>query len=212
MTRPVIVLGAGGHAKVLIDALQACSVPVWGILDNDLAKQGGEILGVPVRGTDEKLSDWAPHEVLLVNALGSIEAPLPRANLYQRMRARGYSFLSVVHPSAVVSPHARLGEGVQIMAGAVVQAGARLGDDSLVNTGARIDHDCVLDEHVHVAPGVTLSGEVTVGGHTHIGTGATVIQGIHIGSRCLVAAGAVVIHHVPDGTRVAGVPAREIVP
>ena len=210
MTRPVIVLGAGGHAKVLIDALQAGSIPIRGILDNEAAKLGAEILGVPVLGTDEKLMAWKPDEVTLVNALGSTESLLPRAALHERLRARGYSFLSVVHPSAVVSPHAYLGEGVQVMAGAVVQAGARLGDGCVVNTGALIDHDCADEGHVHVAPGVTISGGVTVGSHTHIGTGATVIQGIRIGSRCLVAAGSVVIRDVPDGARVAGVPARDI--
>lgn len=210
MTRPVIVLGAGGHAKVLIDALQARSIPIRGILDSDPAKRGAEILGVPVLGTDEKLAEWSPSEIVLVNALGSTESLLPRASLHARLRARGFSFLSVVHPSAVVSRHAHLGEGAQVMAGAVVQAGARLGSDCLVNTGARIDHDCLIGDHSHVAPGVTLSGDVVVGSHAHIGAGATIIQGIRIGSRCLIAAGAVVIHDVPDGARVAGVPAREI--
>jgi UDP-perosamine 4-acetyltransferase len=210
MTRPVIVLGAGGHAKVLIDALQACSTPIRGILDNDPAKQGGVILGIPVLGTDAKLEEWAPNEVVLVNGLGSTESLLPRAALHERLRAQGYSFLSVIHPSAVVSPHARLGEGVQIMAGAVVQAGTRLGDGCIVNTGALVDHDCALGGYVHVAPGAVLSGGVTVGSNTHIGTGAAVIQGIRVGSRCLVAAGAVVVHDVPDGSRVAGIPARKI--
>lgn len=210
MTRLVIVLGAGGHAKVLIDALQAHSIPIRGILDNDPGKQSGDILGVPVLGTDEKLSAWQPHEVVLVNALGSIKSPQPRASLFESLHAQGYSFLSVVHPSAMVSPHAHLGEGVQIMAGAVVQAGARLGNDCLVNTGALIDHDCIIGDHTHVAPGAIFSGDVIVGSHAHIGAGATVIQGVHIGNRCLVAAGAVVIHDVPDGIRVAGVPAREI--
>lgn len=210
MTRPVIVLGAGGHAKVLIDALQARSIPIRGILDNDPAKQGEEILGILVLGTDEKLKEWTPKEVVLVNGLGSTESLLPRAALHERMRAEGYVFLSVIHPSAVVSPHARLGEGVQIMAGAVVQAGARLGDGCIVNTGALVDHDCALDEHVHVAPGAVLSGGVTIGSNTHIGTSTAVIQGICIGSCCLVAAGAVVVHDVPDRSRVAGIPARKI--
>jgi UDP-perosamine 4-acetyltransferase len=210
MTRPVIVLGAGGHAKVLIDALQACSTPIRGILDNDPAKQGGVILGIPVLGTDAKLKEWAPNEVVLVNGLGSTESLLPRAALHERLRAQGHAFLSVIHPSAVVSPHARLGEGVQIMAGAVVQAGTRLGDGCIVNTGALVDHDCALGGYVHVAPGAVLSGGVTVGSNTHIGTGAAVIQGIRVGSRCLVAAGAVVVHDVPDGSRVAGIPARKI--
>lgn len=210
MTRPVVVLGAGGHAKVLIDALQARSVPIRGILDSDPAKLGGKILGISVLGTDAKLGEWLPDEVVLVNGLGSTESLLSRTALHERLRARGYSFLGVVHPSAVVSPHACLGESVQIMAGAVIQAGARLGDGCIVNTGALVDHDCALEAHVHVAPGAVLSGGVTIGSNTHIGTGAAVIQGIRIGSRCLVAAGAVVVHDVPDGSRVAGIPAREI--
>lgn len=210
MTRLVIVLGAGGHAKVLIDALQSRSIPIEGALDNDPAKQGGKILGISIFGTDEKLKEWAPNEVVLVNALGSIESLLARAAVHECLRARGYSFLNVVHPSAVVSSHAHLGEDVQIMAGAVVQAGTRLGDGCIVNTGALVDHDCSLGEHVHVAPRAVLSGGVTIGSNTHIGTGATIIQGIRVGSHSLIAAGAVVIYDVPDGSRVAGVPAREI--
>lgn len=210
MTRRVIVLGAGGHAKVLIDTLQTCSTPIQGILDSDPAKQGRMILGVSVIGTDEKLKEWAPNEVVLVNGLGSTESLMPRAVLHQRLRSQGYGFLSVVHPAAVVSSHARLGEGVQIMAGAVIQAGVRLGDGCIVNTGAVVDHDCTLEENVHVAPGAVISGGVHVGGDTHIGIGAVIIQGIRVGNRCLIAAGAVVVHDVSDGSCVAGVPAREI--
>lgn len=210
MTRSVIVIGAGGHAKVLIDTLQVCSVPVYGILDNDPAKRGGEVLGVTVIGTDEQLRQWAPDKIVLVNAIGSTESLLSRSSLHERFHAMGYSFLNVVHPGAMISRHARLGEGVQVLAGAVVQAGACLGDGCIVNTGTLIDHDCNLGNHVHAAPGVVLSGGVVVGSHTHIGTGAAVIQGIRVGSRCLIAAGSMVIQDVADGERVAGVPAKRI--
>lgn len=210
MTRLVIVLGGGGHAKVLIDALQTCSIPVHGILDNDSTKHGSEILGVPVLGSDDHLKKWKVHDVVLVNALGSVNLPQARASLFERLQAQGYSFLSVVHPAAFVSAHAHLGEGAQVMAGAMVQTSVRVGNNCIVNTGARIDHDCVIGDHTHVAPGVTLSGDVIVGSHAHIGAGATIIQGIHVGKRCLVAAGAVVVQNLSDDTRVAGVPAKEI--
>lgn len=210
MTRLVIVLGAGGHAKVLIDALQTCSISIHGILDNDSTKHGAEILGVRVLGSDDHLKKWKAQEVMLVNALGSVDLPQARARLFERLHAQGYDFLNVVHPAACVSTHARLGAGAQIMAGAVVQAGAQVGNNCLVNTGARIDHDCVIGDHVHVAPGATLSGDVVIGSHAHIGAGATIIQGIQVGKRCLIAAGAVVVHDLADDARVAGVPAKEI--
>ncbi len=209
-TNPVMVIGAGGHAKVLIDALLCAGRNVVGVVDIDPARHGGQILSVSVLGGDEVIGSNPHGRAELANGIGSVKTLDARAAIYDRWVSQGHRFADVVHPSAVVSPRARHGGGVQIMAGAVVQPGCDLGKNVLVNTRASIDHDAVIGDHVHIAPGATLSGGVTVGSFTHVGTGAVVIQGVKIGRRCLIAAGAIVTRDVPDETAVRGTPARQI--
>ena len=209
MSTPLIVVGAGGHARVLLDALALCGAKVIGLVDADASLRNRDVMGIPILGDDEVLRRHAPGSVELVNAIGSVGSMRLRKSVYEKLRGAGHVFASVFHPRATVSPHASFAAGAQIMAGAVVQPGARLGEDTIVNTGATVDHDCVVGAHVHVAPGVTLSGNVSIGAETHVGAGATVIQGVRIGARCTVGAGAVVLHDVRDGASVAGVPAKE---
>jgi len=207
---PLLVLGAGGHGRVLASALLLTDRRIIGFLDASRAAWGSHCLDLPVIGDDGCLADFPPESVCLVNGIGSVGLPLLRQRIFETQRARGYRFERVVHPRACVSPHASLGEGVQVMAGAVVQAGARLGDNVIVNTGAIVDHDCVIGAHCHVAPGAVLSGGVTVGSSSHIGTGAVMVQGIELGEGCMVGAGAVVIRSHAAASRLVGVPARRI--
>lgn len=206
----VIVIGAGGHARVLIDALQAGGMRIDGLADASPGMHGRRVLEVPVLGDDSILERFAPDATVLVNGIGSTSSMAARRSVYERFSALGYRFLAVRHPSAVVSRHAVIGEGAQLMAGTVVQPGARIGDDTILNTRASVDHDCDIGAHCHIAPGATLSGSVTVGDATHIGVGACVTQGVRIGAGCLVAAGAAVTADVEGGLRVGGVPAREL--
>lgn len=210
MSLPVIVLGAGGHAKVLIEALLASSAVITGIVDPDQTLLGTKLFGVPVLGGDEVLSEFPSSEVLLVNGLGSIGLPIRRRKLFEKFINLGYNFSTVVHPSAIVASDVTLCDGSQIMAGVVIQPGTRIGSNVLINTMASVDHDCFIGDHTHVAPGVTLSGSITVGALSHIGTGATVIQGICIGEGSLVGAGALVLRDLPSGATAVGVPARLI--
>ena len=206
---PVILLGGGGHGRVLLDVLRLRAVTVLGITDPH-PEGVRRVLGVAVLGPDSAVFNHDLSTILLVNGLGSTRDTRARHRLFESFRLRGYSFASLVHPGAIVAGDVLRGEGVLIMAGAVVQPGARLGANVLVNTRASIDHDCVIGDHVHLAPGVTLSGGVVVGAGAHVGTGATVIEGVRIGARALVGAGALVLRDVLDDARVAGVPAREL--
>ena len=210
MSLPVLVLGGGGHAKVLIDALLATSIVVAGIIDPDPLLTGARVLGVPVLGGDAVVKEFPSGEVLLVNGLGSVALPLRRKQLFEQFKEQGYRFATVIHPSAVISSYAEMGEGVQVMAGALIQAGCRIGINAIINTRASVDHDCIIGDHVHVAPGATLSGGVVIGNISHIGTAATVVQGIRIGEASIVGAGAVVLKNVSAGTTVVGVPAKVI--
>ncbi len=200
MSLPLIVIGAGGHARVLIDALRAARRDILGVVDPKMASGAGPF-GLKVLGGDEAIGQHQPAHVHLVNGIGGIGSTGPRDEVFRRFKARGYTFATVVHPSAVVSEFAALQEGAQVMAGCVVQCGATIGANSIVNTRASVDHDCKIGQSVHIAPGVTLSGTVIVGDGSHIGTGACVIQGIRIGRDCLVAAGAVVYRDLADGKR-----------
>lgn len=210
MNLPIIVLGAGGHAKVLIDALCLNGATILGIVDPDINLHGTKILGVTVIGNDETVLNYPTDSILLVNGVGSIGLPKLRQTLYKKFKDWGYNFASVRHPSAVIASDVVLNEGTHVMAGAVVQPGCVVGYNVIINTRASVDHDCSIGNHVHIAPGVTLSGGVFVGNSAHIGTGATVVQGVSIGSQCLVAAGAVVTKDVADGSAVKGVPARGV--
>lgn len=209
MSLPLLILGGGGHARVLVDALLTAGRVIAGIVDRDPALTGASLLGVPVIGGDELVEQFPPGEILLVNGIGSVGVPASRRRIFENFTGRGYRFGTVVHPSAVVAADVELGEGAQLMAGSVIQSGSRIGGNVIVNTRAAVDHDCIIGDHSHLAPGVTLSGGVQVGSGVHIGTGATLIQGIVIGDNCLIAAGAVVVGSLTGGTKVRGVPARE---
>jgi UDP-perosamine 4-acetyltransferase len=208
---PIVGMGAGMHAKSLLDAIHSSSrFEVAGLVDDDPARAGGDLLGFPILGPDalQRLrADGVAHAFAGVGGIGDSSG---RRRIFERLLAAGFEVPPIVHASAIVSPWVRLGRGAQVLAAAVVNAGAEVGDDVIVNTGAIVEHDCRLAAHAHVAPGARLAGLVTVGEGAHVGIGAIVIEGIRIGDGALVAAGAVVVRDVGEGERVAGVPARPL--
>jgi UDP-perosamine 4-acetyltransferase len=204
---PAIILGAGGHAKVLIDLARLVSMKILGITDPATGIK--ELMDVPVLGGDEILDKFSPDEVVLINAVGSAGRPDQRKKVFEKFKSRGYTFPVMIHPSAVIAEGVSLSEGVQVMAGVVIQTSVMIGENTLINTRSSIDHDSIVGKHVHLAPGVTLSGNVGIGDNVHVGTGSSVIQGIKIGSDSVIGAGSVVVHDVVTGTTVTGVPARE---
>ena len=208
MTAPIIVVGAGGHARVLISLLRALHRHILGILLQDLTLIGQTIWGVPVIGSDDDVDQYSPNAIELVNAIGSVSSTRKRRIIYEKYKNNGYSFSTIVHPKATIIEDVKLSEGVQIMAGAIIQTGCFIDNNTIINTGAIVDHDCIIGEHVHVAPGVVLSGGVHIGTSAHIGTAATVIEGIKIGNEAIIGAGSVVIRDIPDSKLAVGVPAR----
>ncbi len=206
MSLPVVILGGGGHAKVLIDALIKNSFMVLGYTDPQPELSGVKNLAIPWLGNDEIIFEYSQQSILLVNGIGSINSTLKRCQLFNRFKEKGYMYTNVIHPSAVIATNVSLQEGVQIMAGVVIEVDSVIGNNSIINTKASINHDCWIGDHVHIAPGVTLSGNVRVGESSHIGAGATIIQNLNIGRNCLIGAGAVVVNDIPDNAVVMGVP------
>lgn len=204
----VIIIGAGGHGKVLLDILLERGASVLGFLDNDFSLQSQSIYGIPVLGTDEEIRHFNQREIQLVNGIGSVGVATVRRRVFEKFKKQGYYFRQVIHPSAVISSRASLGEGVQVMAGAVINIGSRIGEDTIINTRASVDHDCMIGKHVHIAPGCTLSGGVAVGDETLVGTGSSIIQAISVGERCLVGAGSNVIRNLSCNCRGFGNPLR----
>lgn len=199
--RAVHVVGAGGHAKVVIATLQAAGFDVEAAWDDDARRRGGEILGVPIRGPIEAV----PEQATVVVAIGSNAA---RRAVVARLPQR--TFVPVAHPSAVVHPSAVLGAGTVVFAGAVLQPDARLGEHVIVNTGASIDHDCLLEDFVHVAPGVRLAGSVSLKEGVFLGIAASAVPGVEVGAWATVGAGGVVVTPIPAGVTAVGCPARAL--
>jgi len=204
----IVIIGAGGHARVLVDALRASGRDVVGYGSKDDESPSGNMKNVPRIGDDDAVMALGSKNVLLVNGVGTTGNAAPRRGVFEKFRNAGFIFTTVIHPSAIVAADCVIAEGAQIMAGAILQPGTRVGINAIINTGARVDHDGNIGDHAHIAPGACLAGTVTVGAAAHIGAGAVVIQGKSIGEAAIVGAGAVVIFDIPKDVTVVGVPAR----
>lgn len=208
----VVLLGAGGHAHVLLSLLSMQKRGVLAVYDDNQSLHGKQFgpTGLTISGGLNQVEQHNASEIELVNAIGSAHRPAARQTVYKRAIALGYCFASLRHEQATVACEAVLEPGCQIMAGVTIQAGAKIRANALINTRAIIDHDSIIGEHTHVAPGVTICGGVNVGAGCHIGAGSTVIQGVTIGSGVIVGAGATVLCDVPNGQAVVGTPAKPI--
>ena len=207
MSPPVIIIGSGGHALVIADALLAAGMQVLGFTDTQVGRRGAHLCGLPVLGDDSVLDGYLAADVQLANGIGGTRAEPLRAQVQRALEGRGWRFTQVRHPSAVVSPFAQVASSAQLLARCVVQAGASVGEGCIVNTGAVIEHEVRLDEFVHVACGAVLCGQVQIGAHSHIGAGAVVRQGLTLGPRTVVGAGAAVVRPSAGGVTLVGVPA-----
>lgn len=213
--RDITVIGARGHARVLIHLLQESGTPPVAIADIDDRLHGTDVYGVPVIGGDDAVMAQNPSETVLVNAVGNAPGSgqsglnLRRA-LFETFKGKGFEFASVFSNDAVVSGKTTLGEGVQAITRAVIHPGVNIGDNTILNTGASLDHDCWVGAHSHIAPWAVLCGGVTVGDECHIGARAVLVPGVKVGDGAVVGAGAVVIGDVAAGTTVVGNPARVI--
>jgi sugar O-acyltransferase (sialic acid O-acetyltransferase NeuD family) len=199
---PVVIYGAGGHAKVVCDVLQCAGRVVLGFIDDDLKRQGTTALGLPVLGPSTSL-DPTQHAV----ALG-IGDNAVRSKVYDACVARGLEVVTAIHPRAVVARSATLGAGTVVMALAVVNPDAMVGRGVIVNTAAVVEHDVVVGDFAHLSPNAAMGGAARLGARAHLGVGANVLPGVSVGEGSVVGAGAVVARDVPANVVAYGVPAR----
>ncbi|MBK9137237.1 MAG: acetyltransferase [Verrucomicrobia bacterium] len=198
----LIVFGAGGHGKVVVEAALLSGWQVGWVVDD--SPRRSEVLGIAVSRHDlsGRVVEGGTRFIVAVGDNRS------RARIFDELIRKGLESVVVTHPAAIVSAHAQLGGGTFVGAGAVVMAGTRMGKDVIVNTAASVDHDCEIGDHVHICPGVRLAGEAKIGSFAMIGTGAVVLPRVRVGQHCVVGAGAVVTRDLPEYSVSVGVPAR----
>ena len=205
----IIIVGAGGHGRVVLDILRASGEhEVAGFVDATPALAGQKVEGLPVFGAANVLPKVRQQKIQgAVVAIGDCRV---RQKYAQVLKEHGFQLANAIHPRAAVAPSTSMGENVVIAAGACVCAHASIGNSVILNTSCVVDHECQIGQGVHVGPGAILGGRVRVGDEAWIGLGSNVIQCITIGRQAIVGAGATVIRDVPDRATVVGVPARVI--
>jgi UDP-perosamine 4-acetyltransferase len=203
MQKSVMIIGAGGHAKVVVSTLIASGIMVSKIYDDNPDKWGSCILNIEIVGPLSDIDYDSVEQAL--TAIGNNKTRKGIVNRFPRVR-----WTTVVHPSAYVHPTARIGQGTVVFAKAVVQPDTFIGDHCIINTGATIDHDCRIGNYVHISPGVNLAGDVQLHEGVFCGLGSKIINGMTIGKWATIGAGGVVINDLPEASLAVGVPAKVI--
>ena len=205
--KEIILLGAGGHAAVILDILKAQiangeAIKIKGLLDDSNKK---EWMGYPVLGSTLEANDFNEENTYFIIAIGSNKMRDKLSKKYSHLK-----FFTAIHPSAIIGSQVNIGAGTVVMPNVVINANSQIGEHVIINTGTIVEHDNSIGDYVHLSPNATLCGTVRVKPLTHIGAGATVIQGKMIGSQSMIGAGATVITDIPDQVVAVGTPAKVI--
>lgn len=205
--RTFIIIGAGGHARVVADNILANGFTLKGIVDVEYSGQKEKIMGYPVLGGLDYVEQFDPSEIVLSISIGNNTR---RSFYYEFFREKGFFFPPLIHPAAIVSEFSHISDGALINAGAVINAGAEIGENCIVNTSSIIEHEVSLGKYCHVCPGAKIAGRVSIGNNSFIGMGANIIDYIKIGSNVVIGAGSVIIKDIASKSTYAGVPGRKI--
>ncbi|MGR6832896.1 acetyltransferase [Aliivibrio wodanis] len=194
--KPLVVIGGGGHASVLVDILRSQQREVLAIVSPEDISQRRVFSGLIHLKNDDDVLGFAPDSVHLVNGVGVLPKSGVKRKLNEYFLSLGYSFETVISDSAQVSSFAEIEQGAQIFSGTIIQAGAVIGAHTIINSGVIIEHDCHIGEYNHIAPKATLCGQVTTHNGVYIGASATVIQNITLEQGSIVGAGAIVTKNI----------------
>ncbi|SDC04177.1 sugar O-acyltransferase, sialic acid O-acetyltransferase NeuD family [Paenibacillus sp. UNCCL117] len=205
MREQLLIIGAGGHGRVIADiALKMNTWKTIAFLDNDKLIQSS--MGLEVVGkSDDMLAfidDWDIFVGIGNNAL--------RERIQSKLEVAGAHITTLIHPRAVIGEQVELGVGTAVMAGVVINCCTKVGKGCIINTGATIDHDSLIENYVHVSPGVHMAGTVNIGAGAWLGIGSIVSNNVNITSNCIIGAGAVVVRDIVDAGTYMGVPARRV--
>ncbi len=195
------LIGASGHAKVIIEIAELLSIPIAGLLDKDQSISSLLEYAVHPYSDEPSWNRVGDYVISIGNNKARKEFALFQPHL---------SYVTLLHPQTKISRRADIGIGTVAMAGATVNCDSVIGQHAILNTNCSVDHDCHISDYVHISPNASLAGNVTIGEGTHVGIGACIIQGVTIGKWCTIGAGAVIIRDVPDGVTVVGNPGRII--
>jgi sugar O-acyltransferase (sialic acid O-acetyltransferase NeuD family) len=204
----LVLVGASGHGKVVIDIVEKEGrYRILHLLDDNPALHGKSFFGYRVAGATESILAHAGERPLLLVSIGDNAARLRIAN---GLRGNGFELARAVHPHAQIGRGTTIGAGTVVMAGAVLNSDATIGENVIINTGAIVDHDCIVENGAHIAPGARLCGGVRIGAGSFIGAGAVLVPGVQVGANTIVGAGSTLLEDIPDNAKAAGSPARKL--
>jgi len=207
MNKKTILIGSGGHARVVIDSLKKLKYDLIGIVDINYNNIKEKILDVPVLGNLEILDKFNRQEISLHVSIGDCNI---RNKVFHKLKKSDFSFQNIIDPDAIVSKFVIFGNSIFVNAGAILNAKVILKDNVIINTSAILEHEVEINSHSHIGPKALICGRSKIGSNTFIGAGATIIDKINIGSNCIIGAGSVVINDVGSFEKVAGNPAKKI--
>ena len=203
----IIIVGAGGHARVVIDAVRLNKLDIHGIIDINYSEKSERINGYPLVGGFDYLDHINPKNYDIVIAIGDNDK---RDKYFSKVVKLGFNLPNIAHPTSILSKYVTIGKGVFINSGVIINSMARIGDNTIINTGAIIEHEVIIGKNCHICPGVKLTGRVHIGRNTFIGIGTSVIDHIMINENVTIGAGSVIINNIDKNLTVAGSPAKKI--
>jgi sugar O-acyltransferase (sialic acid O-acetyltransferase NeuD family) len=200
----VVLIGAGGHCKSVIDVIEATGrYEIVGLIEADDGRSN-EVLGYPILGSDRDLPRLIDDYETFLIAIGQITSPRLRIETFDGLLRLGAKFPTVFSPRAYVSKHASIGIGTVVMHGAVVNSSVQVGNNCIVNSMSLIEHDAIVEDHCHVSTGARVNGGAFIGAGSFIGSGAILKHGVSIGARSIVGAGSLILSDLPANSRVQG--------
>lgn len=206
--KPIILLGGGGHCKSVINVIESTGRTLLGILDMP-EDVGATVLSTKVVGTDDDIPTYARMADFIIT-VGFIKNTSTRLKLYDRVKDAGGHLVTVIAPSANVSPYAKIGEGTVVLHQATVNADSTVGNNVIINSHSNIEHDVVINDHCHISTGAMVNGGCRIGRACFIGSGAVIGNGVKIADNVIIGAGSVVLKDIVDSGTYYGNPLRKI--